>query len=106
MLSRAVWTVVLALVAWIPSGRGGAWTVRGDRADRVIHSVSALEIAAESPARIASAVDAQINSASSKRPEPSRTLLPLAEAPSIFFWSLAAGGQAGIRRDRLASRAF
>src|SRR5690348_12168451 len=91
MLSRAVWTVVLALIAWIPSGRGDAWASRGNRVDRAILSISALEVAAESPARIASALDGRLDPAPAKRPEASRTLIPTAEAPGICSSSGAAG---------------
>ena len=106
MLSRAVWTVVLALIAWIPSGRGDAWASRGNRVDRAILSISALEVAAESPARIASTTDGRLDPAAAKRPEPSRTLTPSADAPDICSWSVAANARTNVRREHFPWRAF
>ena len=83
MFSRALWAVLLSLLAWIPVGRGQAWAARGDTRDRALLSVSALDIAAESPARAASGRAARFVLATEKKPESARHVAPTitADAP-------------------------
>ena len=49
MLSRAIWTGLLTLLAWIPFGHAGSRAVGSDRS---LYAVSALDVASDSPARI------------------------------------------------------
>lgn len=105
MLSRALWTVVLALLAWIPVGRGNAWAMRGSFDDRVIVAISALDIAGESPARITAFAD-RITFGSLKSPEPSRTIVPVNDAARRDSSVAAVRRPAGTPRQRGAWRAF
>lgn len=51
MTARVLSSFLLVLLAWIPLGRGQAWTARADLGDRALFSVSALDLAS-SPARV------------------------------------------------------
>lgn len=106
MLSRAVWTVVLALLAWIPVGRGNAWSMRGSLDDRAIVAISALDVAGESPARIASAADVRITRTSSRRPEAPRTIVDAVDAVRRPSARAALRGASELRQQRRLWRAF
>jgi hypothetical protein len=51
MRPRVLGSVLLALLAWIPAQRGRTWALRGTAQERIAVSVSALDVATDSPAR-------------------------------------------------------
>jgi hypothetical protein len=51
MLPRALWTAVLALLAWLPVGRGQSRAVHVDLQERALFAVSALDVATDPPSR-------------------------------------------------------
>ncbi|HKW09542.1 MAG TPA: hypothetical protein VJO33_04130 [Gemmatimonadaceae bacterium] len=71
MLSRALWTGLLALLAWIPIGRA---TVHAERTERALFVVSALDIATDSPARVGDRHDLPRQITTDRKPPTPRTL--------------------------------
>jgi hypothetical protein len=53
MLLRSLWTGLFALLAWMPIGHIQSRALDADGADRALFAVSALDVAVDSPARIA-----------------------------------------------------
>jgi hypothetical protein len=52
MLSRALWTGLLALLAWVPIWRGQSALLRVERGERALFAVSALDVANDQPSRV------------------------------------------------------
>jgi len=102
---------LLALLAWIPLGRGQARPLRGDLRDRALFAVSALDLAT-SPARAASGMSARAALAPSRRPATPPITVPVVDAERVWahvqrtWWPAAADRPAnwrGFREPRLAA---
>lgn len=52
MLTRALWTSLLALLAWLPFGRGQAVLARGERGTRVIVASYVFDGDVDAPGRV------------------------------------------------------
>jgi hypothetical protein len=74
MFSRALWTGLLALLAWIPIGRAQSRDVRVDRGERTLFVVSALDVATDSPARVGEPRGLPRQLTSDRRPPTPRAL--------------------------------
>jgi hypothetical protein len=79
--SRALSSLLLALLAWIPLGRGQAWTSRGDLRDRALFAATALDLAS-SPARAAHGTSARDLTPPRKPSTPPATT-PVADAEHV-----------------------
>src|SRR5690242_17598032 len=71
MMSRALWTALLTLIAWIPFGHAES---RALRSDRSLYALSALDVASDSPARIGQRSDLLRNVIRDRAPTPPRVL--------------------------------
>ena len=110
MLSRALWTGVLALLAWIPLGRVQSPLLGTERGDRALFSISALDVATDPPARVGEAHSVRRQLAPARRALPwvivpthaldveetstARDAGRVAESPSVSGWR-------GFQRRRL-----
>jgi hypothetical protein len=59
MLTRALWTSLIALLAWLPLGRGQALSARANGGERTAAASVAFENAIDPPARVVRPVLAQ-----------------------------------------------
>ena len=73
MLSRAIWTGLLALLAWLPIGHAES---RAVRSERLLYAQSALDIATDTPARVAHRADLPQEITIDRRPAPPRVVPP------------------------------
>lgn len=78
MLSRAIWTALLTLLAWIPFGHAESRVVRSDRS---LYALSALDVASDSPARIGQRNDLPRELTADRRPTAPR-VVPTRESGS------------------------
>src|ERR1051325_378417 len=92
---RVLSFLLLALLAWIPLGRGQAWTSRGNVRDRALFAVSALDLAA-SPARASSGTRARAELVPSPTPATPPLAVPVVDAERVWahvqrtWWPAAA----------------
>jgi len=71
MFSRAIWTGLLTLLAWIPFGHAESRALWNDRS---LYAQFALDVAGDSPARIGHRVDFSRELTPDRRPTPSRVV--------------------------------
>ncbi|HKW50021.1 MAG TPA: hypothetical protein VJN70_21355 [Gemmatimonadaceae bacterium] len=73
MISRALWTGLLTLLAWIPFQQAGSHTSGSDRS---LYAVSALDVASNSPARVGQRTDLPRELTADRRPPTPRVVPP------------------------------
>ena len=73
MFARALWTGLLALLAWLPIGRVESRAFRAEQPHRTLFAVSAIDLA-DSPARISDGASTSRELAPDRRPTTPRAL--------------------------------
>src|SRR4051794_32804381 len=109
MLTRVLGSALLALLAWLPAERGRTWALRGTARERIAVSVSALDVATDSPARAQRLETLPLRLAPQRKTPPAPTAscgvgaVEIGPAPSRVLQSLASRGTEvrGIRAKRL-----
>ena len=92
MLARALWTSLLALLAWIPIGRLESRALHRERGERVLFAISALDVAKDSPSRAAEQRIVPRQLAAARKPPTPRSLPPhtadafRVETPTTVVW--------------------
>src|SRR5437763_13015724 len=86
MLARALWTLLIGLLAWMPLGRESAAHIGSEYGQRSLLRISALDLAADPSSRVGQAHNLPRQLASARRAPAWRTLptqAPGMQPPSI-----------------------